>query len=173
MTDYSTYSPIGAGSPDLHSNPSVLSTPDVPSTPGIPSSPTANVTGSDGFTSYPPTPQGLSRRQLNLFKRQRKAALKLAMLMATELKDPTSSPSTFHHVTDTENDTDIPGDYKRGDLGRQARKLFKSKDKHGMLSPNTHKVVKPAVIMHYQYKKCYKTARKMAEMRAKKTTRMA
>ncbi|THX72405.1 hypothetical protein D6D05_07860 [Aureobasidium pullulans] len=149
MTDHSTYSPIGAGSPDLHSNPSVPSTPHVPSTPGLPSSPTAIVTESDGFTSYPPTPQGLSRRQLNLFKRQRKAALKLAMLIATELEDPTS------------------------DLGRQARKLFKSKDKHGMLSPNTHKVVKPAVIMHYQYKKCYKTARKMAEMRAKKTTRMA
>ncbi|CAD0038763.1 unnamed protein product [Aureobasidium pullulans] len=116
MTDHSTYSPIGAGSPDLHSNPRVPSTPNVPSTPDLPSSPTANVTESDGLTSYPPTPQGLSRRQLNLFKRQRKAALKLAMLMATELEDPTSSPSTFHHVFDTENDTDIPGDYKEAIL---------------------------------------------------------
>jgi hypothetical protein len=101
------------------------------------------------------TPKGLSCREYNLSKRKRKAALKEAKAQAEK------------------ENANLPAGYKQGDFGCQARrKLTKSHDKHGMISPKTHKVVKPAVVRHYQYKKCFKVAEAFAKRSGKKRSQM-
>ncbi|CAD0108073.1 unnamed protein product [Aureobasidium uvarum] len=146
----------GAGTPNAPSTPDVPSTPS-PSTPIMPSSPSfVDLTIAGEEAILPPTPEGLSKRQYNLFKRNRKTALKAAM---KELEDCAEAAGT---------DPISPTGYKQGDFGRQARKLIKSTDKHGMLSPGTHKVVKPAVVRYYQYKRCFKVAQQFAERKSNK-----
>ncbi|CAD0101434.1 unnamed protein product [Aureobasidium mustum] len=152
MTEYSTSSPIGAGTsdipstpnvpptPSVPSSPSVSLTPDIPSTPVLPSFPSLKdepITEDEEI--FPPTPEGLSRRQYNLFKRNRKTALKTAQMMAQVIEEMDDA------AEDVAAGPASPAGYKKGDFGRQARKLIKSTDKHGMLSPSTHKVVKPAI----------------------------
>lgn len=163
MTDYTTSSPISAGTFDIPSTPTVPSTPNVPSTPLVPSSPCPkDELMTEDEEVFPPTPEGLSRRQYNLFKRNRKATLKAAKLMAQateEMADATEDVTT---------DLSAPEGYQEGDFGRQARKLLKSADKHGMLSPGTHKVVKPAVVRYYSYKKDFKVAQRLAERKSRK-----
>lgn len=106
------------------------------------------------------TPEGLSRREYNLYKRKRRAALKEALrdAQAAEAMDTTNE--------DEDIDPDLPAGYKRGDFGRQARKMTKSHDKHGMLSPGTHGVIKPLDIRYYQYKRCFKVAQDFAKRKA-------
>jgi hypothetical protein len=147
MNSNGTSSPIGAGTPDLPSTPISSFTIDLTSSPVVPSSPAlTNLTITEEEAVLLLTPEGLSRREYNLFKRKRKAALKEAEKLAK---------------------ADLPEGYTRGDFGRQARKLTKSHDKHGMLSPGTHKVVKPAEVRHYQYKKCFKVAEDLAKRKEK------
>lgn len=175
MTEYSTSSPIGAGTfdipstpnvpttPSVPTSPSVSFTPDVPSTPVLLSSPSLKnepITEDEGI--FLPTPEGLSRRQYNLFKRNRKAALKTARMMAQAIEEMDDGAG------DVADDPASPAGYRKGDLGRQARKLIKSTDKHGMLSPGTHKVVKPAVVRYYSYKKDFRVAQRLAERRSRK-----
>jgi hypothetical protein len=151
MNSHGTSSPIGAGTPDIPSTPISPSTIDLTSSPVVPSSPApTSLTITEEEAVLLLTPEGLSRREYNLFKRKRKAALKEAEKMAKAAAD-----------------SGLPEGYTRGDFGRQARKLTKSHDKHGMLSPGTHKVVKPAEVRHYQYKKCYKVAEDLAKRKEK------
>jgi hypothetical protein len=142
-----TSSPIGAGTPEVPSTPISPVVIDLTSSSVETSSPfLTNLSITEEEATGLLTPEGLSRREYNLFKRKRKAALKEAEAKAKK---------------------DIAG-YKQGDFGRQARKLTKSHDKHGMISPNTHKVVKPALVRHYQYKKCFKVAEAFAKRSEKK-----
>lgn len=67
---------------------------------------------------------------------------------------------------DVAADPNLPAGYKRGEFGRQARKLTKSHDKHGMLSPGTHGVIRPSKVWHYQYKRCFKVAQDFAKRKA-------
>jgi hypothetical protein len=151
MNSHGTSSPIGAGTPVIPSTPISPFTIDLASSPVVPSSPAlTNPTITEEEAILLLTPEGLSRREYNLFKRKRKAALKEAEKMAKAAAG-----------------SDLPEGYTRGDFGRQARKLTKSHDKHGMLSPGTHKVVKPAEVRHYQYKKCYKVAEDLAKRKEK------
>ncbi|CAD0095737.1 unnamed protein product [Aureobasidium vineae] len=154
MSNDSTTS--GAGTPE------VPSTPIIPSTPVMPSSPSlVDLTIADEEAIFPLTPEGLSRRQYNLFKRNRKTALRAAIKeqAADEMEDTAEGAGT---------NPSLPTGYKQGDFCRQARKLIKSTDKHGMLSPGTHKVVKPAVVRYYQYKRCFKVAQQFAERKSNK-----
>lgn len=164
--NYESTTPIGAGTPDVSSTPIIPSTSDIPSTPVVPSSPSlidSNITEEEAILLL--TPEGLSRRKYNLFKRMRKAALKDAMqpAQAADTMDITTGDDTF--------DPNLPAGYKKGDFGRQARELTKSHNKHGMLSPGTHKVVKPAELRHYQYKKCFKTAQAFAKRKERAETK--
>ncbi|KAH0370264.1 hypothetical protein KCU65_g2643, partial [Aureobasidium melanogenum] len=169
MTDYITSSPISAGTFDIPSTPNVPSTPSVLSTPGIPSPPVVPSSPclkdepmTEDEESFPPTPEGLSRRQYNLFKRNRKATLKAARMMAQVMEEMTDA------TEDVATESDSPEGYQKGDFGRQARKLLKSNDKHGMLSPGTHRVVKPAVVRYYSYKKDFRVAQRLAERKSRK-----
>ncbi|KAG9664247.1 hypothetical protein KCU95_g5507, partial [Aureobasidium melanogenum] len=163
MTDYSTSSPISAGTFDIPSTPDVPTTPNVPSTPQAPSSPCPDdEIMAEDEEIFPPTPEGLSRRQYNLFKRNRKATLKAAKTMAQAMEDMTDA------TEDVAAEPSSPDRYKEGDFGRQARKLIKPTDKHGMLSPGTHKVVKPAVVRYYSYKKDFRVAQRLAERKSRK-----
>lgn len=164
--NYESTTPIGAGTPDVPSTPIVPSPSDIPSTPVVPSSPSLidlNITEEEVIRLL--TPEGLSRREYNLFERKRKAALKDAMrpAQAADAMDITTEDDTF--------DPNLPAGYKKGDFGRQARKLTKSHDKHGMLSPGTHLVVKPAELRYYQYKKCFKTAQAFAKRKERAETK--
>jgi hypothetical protein len=151
MNHDSTSSTSGADTPGIPSTPISSSTFKIPSSPIVPSSPAlANLTITEEEAMLLLTPEGLSRREYNLFKRKRKAAL-----IEAEKKAKAAANS------------DLPEGYTRGDFGRQARKLTKSHDKHGMLSPGTHKVVKPAEVRHYQYKKCFKVAEGFAKRKEK------
>jgi hypothetical protein len=151
MDSHGTSSPIGAGTPDIPSTPISPFAIDFASSPVVPSSPAlTNLTISEEEAVLRLTPEGLSRREYNLFKRKRKTAL-----IEAEKKAKAAA------------DSDLPEGYTRGDFGRQARKLTKSHDKHGMLSPGTHKVVKPAEVRHYQYKKCFKVAEEFAKRKEK------
>ncbi|KAH0279751.1 hypothetical protein KCU91_g1528, partial [Aureobasidium melanogenum] len=169
MTDYSTSSPISAGTFDVPSTPNVPSTPSVPSTPNVPSTPVVpsspcpkDETMTEDGEIFPPTPEGLSRRQYNLFKRNRKATMKAAKMMAQAMEE---MEDAAEHIT---AEPSSPEGYKEGDFGRQARKLLRSNDKHGMLSPGTHKVVKPAVVRYYSYKKDFRVAQRLAERKSRK-----
>ncbi|KAH0380613.1 hypothetical protein KCU92_g7431, partial [Aureobasidium melanogenum] len=169
MTDYSTSSPISAGTFDIPSTPNVPSTPSVSSTPNVPSTPVdppspclQDETMTEDEEIFPPTPEGLSRRQYNLFKRNRKATLKAAKMMAQAMEEMTDA------TEDVNAEPSSPEGYKEGDFGRQARKLLKSNDKHGMLSPGTHKVVKPAVVRYYSYKRDFRVAERLAERKSRK-----
>ncbi|KAG9908515.1 hypothetical protein KCU94_g3196, partial [Aureobasidium melanogenum] len=163
MTDYSTSSPISAGTFDIPSTPDVPTTPNVPSTPQAPSSPCLDdEIMAEDEEIFPPTPEGLSRRQYNLFKRNRKSTLKAAKMMAQAMEEMTDA------AEDVAAEPSSPDGYKEGDFGRQARKLVKSTDKHGMLSPGTHKVVKPAVVRYYSYKKDFRVAQRLAERKSRK-----
>lgn len=175
MTEYGTSSPISAGTFDILSTPSVQITPSIPSSPDMsftsqvssapvsPSSPLPDdETMAEDEEICPPTPEGLSRRQYNLFKRNRKAALKTAKVMAEVIEEMDDV------AEDAAAELALPAGYQKGDFGRQARKLIKSNDKHGMLSPGTHKVVKPAVVRHYSYKKDFKVAERLAERKSRK-----
>ena len=174
MSEYSTSSPISAGTfdipstpnvpptPSVPSSPSVSFTPDVLSTPVVPSSPCTKDESITDEELFPPTPEGLSRRQYNLLKRNRKATLKTAKLTADADEEMDDA------AEDVVADPASPAGYRKGDLGRQARKLIKSTDKHGMLSPGTHKVVKPAVVRYYSYKKDFRVAQRLAERRSRK-----
>ncbi|KAK6002020.1 hypothetical protein QM012_002510 [Aureobasidium pullulans] len=175
MTDFSTSSQIDAGSfnlpsaPDVPATLSVPTTPDVLSAPNAASSPLAPSSPGSHFESLdkdeglsPPTPEGLSRRQYNLFKRNRKPALKTANKVAQaieEIEDATE---------DVVAESQSPAGYQKGDFGRQARKLIESTDKHGMLSPGTHKVIKPSVVRYYSYKKDFVIAQRLAERKSRK-----
>lgn len=161
MNYHSTSSPNGAGTLD------VLSTPNVPSPVDMPLTPIAPASSSDTDLSITEeeaiallTPEGLSRREYNLFKRKRKAALKQAM------RDAQAVEGMKVDDGDETADPDLPAGYKRGDFGRQARKMTKSHDKHGMLSPGTHGVIKPTKLRHYQYKRCFKVAQEFAKRKA-------
>lgn len=175
MADYSTNSPISAGTFDIPSTPNVPTTPRVPSSADL--SFTPEVTSTPASPSCPlpddetiaengeiplSTPEGLSRRQYNLFKRNRKAALKAAktVTQAMEEVDDVAEDVTAEPTS--------PVGYEKGDFGRQARKLIKSKDKHGMLSPGTHKVVKPAVVRFYSYNRDFRVAERLVERRSRK-----
>jgi hypothetical protein len=150
-----TSSPIGAGTPAVPSTPISPFVIDLTSSPVEPSSSSlANLSITEEETIHLPTPEGLSCREYNLLKRKRKAALKEAKAKATMA------------------DANLPAGYKQGDFGRQARKLNKSHDKHGMISPGTHKVVKPAMVRHYQYKKCFKVAETFAKRSEKKKSKI-
>ncbi|KAG9693738.1 hypothetical protein KCU95_g6230, partial [Aureobasidium melanogenum] len=169
MTDYSTSSPISAGTFDSPSTPNVLSTPSVPSTPKeqasplVPSSPfPKDEPMTEDEKILPRTPEGLSRRQHNLFKRNRKATLKAAKMMTQVMEEMSDA------TEDITTESELPEGYQKGDFGRQARKLLKSNDKHGMLSPGTHKVVKPAVVRYYSYKRDFKVAERIAERKSRK-----
>jgi predicted metal-dependent hydrolase len=154
MNNDGTSSPIGVGTPEIPSTPISPFVIDLTSSPAEPSSPSLtnlSITAEEAIHLL--TPEGLSRREYNLFKRKRKAALKEAEAKAKE-------------------DANLPAGYKQGDFGRQARKLTKSHDKHGMISPGTHKVVKPALVRHYQYKKCFKVAEAFAKRSEKKRSKM-
>jgi predicted metal-dependent hydrolase len=150
-----TSSTTGAGTPDILSTPISPFVIDLTSSPVEPPSTSLtdpSITEEEGIDLL--TPKGLSCREYNLFKRKRKAALKQAKAQAEK------------------ENTNLPAGYKQGDFGRQARKLTKSHDKHGMISPNTHRVVKPAVVRHYQYKKCFKVAEAFAKRSEKKKSQM-
>lgn len=167
MSHHTTSSPIGAGTPECPSTPNVSLPSDIPSTPIAPFSPSHTdfpITEEEAIALL--TPEGLSRREYNLFKRKRKAALKEAM------RDAQAADSMDVANEDDVADPDLPAGYKRGDFGRQARKMFKSHDKHGMLSPGTHGKIRPSEVRHYQYKRCFKVAqefaKRMAQAEAKK-----
>ncbi|KAG9564326.1 hypothetical protein KCU71_g943, partial [Aureobasidium melanogenum] len=169
MTDYSTSSPISAGAFDIPATPNVPSTPSVPSTPNVPSTPVVpsspcpkDETMTEDDEIFPPTPEGLSRRQYNLFKRNRRATMKAAKVMAQAMEEMTDT------TEDVAAEPSSPEGYKEGKFGRQARKLLKSNDKHGMLSSGTHKVVKPAVVRYYSYKKDFRVAQRLAERKSRK-----
>lgn len=169
MTGNSTSSSTSAGTFDYLSTPNVPSSPDafftpqVSSPPASPSSPLPDdETMVEDGVDLPPTPEGLSRRQYNLFKRNRKAALKTAKVMDEVIEEIGSV------AEDAAAEASLPAGYQKGDFGRQARKLIESNDKHGMLSPGTHKVVKPAVVRHYSYKKDFKVAERLAERKSRK-----
>jgi hypothetical protein len=151
MNHDSTSSTSGADTPGISSTPISSSTFKIPSSPIVPSSPAlANLIITEEEAMLLLTPEGLSRREYNLFKRKRKAAL-----IEAEKKAKAAANS------------DLPEGYTRGDFGRQARKLTKSHDKHGMLSPGTHGVVKPAEVRYYQYKKCFRVAEDLAKRKEK------
>jgi len=155
----STSPSFGAGTPDVPSTPNVPSSSHIPSTPVVPAPPSvtdSSITEEEAIALL--TPEGLSRREYNLFKRKRKAALKEALqdAQAAEAMD----------TTDDAADSNLPAGYKRGEFGRQARKLTKSHDKHGMLSPLTHGIIKPSKVWHYQYKRCFKVAQDFAKRKA-------
>ncbi|KAH0292049.1 hypothetical protein KCU62_g2272, partial [Aureobasidium sp. EXF-3399] len=161
MSFHSTNSPIGAGTPDVPSTPNVPSPSDLPSTPVVPSSPSvtgSSITQEEAIALL--TPEGLSRREYNLFKRKRKAAIKEAM------QDAQAAKTMGITTEDEAADPNLPAGYMRGEFGRQARKLTKSHDKHGMLSPGTHGVIKPSKVWHYQYKRCFKVAQDFAKRKA-------
>ncbi|KAG9952713.1 hypothetical protein KCU85_g1754, partial [Aureobasidium melanogenum] len=173
MTDYTTSSPISAGTFDIPrtsnvpSTPSVSSTPNVPSMLAVPSSPCPkDELMTEDEEVLPPTPEGLSRRQYNLFKRNRKATLKATKMMTQKMEEMSDA------TEDVTTESELPEGYQKGDFGRQARKLLKSTDKHGMLSPSTHKVVKPAVVRYYSYKKDFKVAERLAERKSRKNGRI-
>lgn len=126
----STSPSFGASTPDVPFTPDVPSSSDIPSTPVVPSSPSVTesiITEEEAIALL--TPEDLSRREYNLSKRKRKAALKEA------LQDAQAAEAMDTITDDEAADTNLPAGYKQGKFGRQARKLTKSQDKHGMLSP--------------------------------------
>ena len=161
MNFQSTSSSFGAGTPDVPSTPNVLRSSETPSTPVGPSSPSCTdraITEEEAIVLL--TPEGLSQREYNLFKRKRKAALKEAV------RDAQAAEAMDTNTEDEASDPNLPAGYKRGDFGRQAREMTKSHDKHGMLSPSTHGVIKPTELRHYQNKRCFKVAQEFAKRKA-------
>lgn len=161
MNFESTSSSFGAGSPNVPSTSSVPPPSETPSTPVVPSSPSLtgfSIAEEEAIALL--TPEGLSRREYNLFKRKRKAALKEAV------RDAQAAEAMGVDTGEEAADPNLPAGYKRGDFGRQARKMTKSHDKHGMLSPGTHGVIKPSELRHYQYKRCFKVAQEFAKRKA-------
>ena len=155
MNHDGTSSTTGAGTPDVLPTPISPFVIDLTSSPVEPSSPSpTNLSITEEEAILLLTPEGLSRREYNLLKRKRKAAQNEAKAKAKK------------------EDANLPAGYKQGDFGRQARKLTNSHDKHGMISPGTHKVVKPAVVLHYQYKKCFKVAEAFAKRSDQKKSQM-
>jgi hypothetical protein len=83
MNAHGTSSPMGAGTPGIPSTPISQLTIDLTSSPVVPSSPVpTSLTITEEEAVLLLTPEGLSRREYNLFKRKRKAALKEAEKLA-------------------------------------------------------------------------------------------
>jgi hypothetical protein len=155
MNHDGTSSPIGAGTLEVPSTPISPFVIDLTSSPVEPSSPSLTDLGiPEEEAIHLLIPEGLSRREYNLLKRKEKASRIEAKAKATKA------------------DANLPAGYKQSDFGRQARKLTKSHDKHGMISPGTHKVVKPIMVKHYQYKKCFKVAEAFAKRSEKKKSKI-
>ncbi|KAI5242582.1 hypothetical protein E4T42_07657 [Aureobasidium subglaciale] len=123
--------------------------------PATSSTPLVNVDDDD--IREPPTPEYFSRRQRNVFRRQKRAALRLQKAQKQAAEDALIWPDG----------------YTRNKFGREARRLINSKDSRGMLRAKDHDKIKPKVLRYYQYGKCYKTARAMADAKTKKVTRMS
>ncbi|KAI5241552.1 hypothetical protein E4T43_05388 [Aureobasidium subglaciale] len=123
--------------------------------PATSSTPVVNVDEDD--VREPPTPEYFSRRQRNVFRRQKRAALRIQKAQKKAAEDASIWPDG----------------YREGQFGREARKLIRSSDAHGMLKEEAHDEIKPKILRYYQYGKCYKTARAMADAKTKKVTRMS
>jgi hypothetical protein len=124
-----------------------------------------------------PLPETLSKRQLNLLKRQKKEEIRRAKESLKQIDqvqfEHSKRPANNNDNSSSDDDDDetpnpdLPVGYKPGMFGRQARKLLRSVDKHGLLRPKAHAVIKPEVLRYYQYSSCTRVAKRLADRSAK------